>query len=106
MQMVRAGDWKAHYIRAPFGNDDWQLFNLSKDPAELHDLANQYPERLAEMVAAYDAWAVDQNVIPPVGNRDDREFSISWFLDEPCGWWCEARFGFADMLQTLMASDE
>lgn len=105
LRMVRQGEWKAHFIVAPFGNGDWQLFNLKDDPAELHDLANQFPERITAMAAAYDAWAIDQNVIPPIGNRDDREFSLSWFYDEPCNWWCEARFSVVDMLSGLSSSE-
>lgn len=105
LSMVRRGDWKAHFIVAPFGNDDWQLYHLKDDPSELQDLAQQYPERLASMVAAYEAWALDQNVVPPVGNRDGREFSISWFHDEPCDWWCEARFSLVDLLSRFAASD-
>ena len=105
LRMVRQGQWKATFIIAPFGNDDWQLYDLKRDPAELHDLAERYPERLLEMTDAYDAWAIDQNVIPPEGNRDGREFSISWFHDEPCDWWCETRFAVVDLLAQLTASD-
>ena len=103
--MVRQQDWKALFINPPFGNGDWQLFNLKDDPAELHDLTEKHSDRLGAMVAAYDAWAIDQNIIPPVGSRDGREFSMSWFYDERCDWWCEARFDVVDLLMQL-SSDE
>ena len=104
-RMVREQEWKAMFLLPPFGNSEWQLFNLKNDPAELHDLAQQQPERLSGMVAAYDAWAIDQKVIPPVGSRDGRNFSMSWFYDESCNWWCEARFGVVDLLLQLSADD-
>ena len=104
-KMVRQQDWKALFINPPFGNGDWQLFNLKDDPAELHDLTEKHSDRLGAMVAAYDAWAIDQNIIPPVGSRDGREFSMSWFYDKRCDWWCEARFDVVDLLMQL-SSDE
>ena len=105
MKMVRQGAWKSLLIVPPFGPNKWQLFNVKDDPAELHNLARQYPQRLVDMVAVYDAWAVDQNVIPPVGTRDGREGSMSWLYDEPCDWWCSARFGLVDLLQRIRAPD-
>jgi arylsulfatase len=42
----------------------WELYDMEADRTELHDLASQQPERVAEMVAAYDAWAARCGVIP------------------------------------------
>lgn len=36
---------------------EWQLYNLKNDRTELHDLAKQYPEKVAEMAGLYNAWA-------------------------------------------------
>jgi len=36
-----------------------QLFNLIEDPAERHDRAAEFPERVAEMKSLYDAWFND-----------------------------------------------
>jgi arylsulfatase len=35
----------------------WQLFDLSKDPSEQHDLAAQHPTKLKELADAWMAWA-------------------------------------------------
>lgn len=43
---IRDGDWKA----VSFRGEAWELYDLSNDRTELHDLAEQQPERLASMV--------------------------------------------------------
>ena len=42
---VRVGDWKL--VR--WGDDPWELYDLSKDLTETTDLAEQYPEKVAEL---------------------------------------------------------
>ena len=50
---ARVGDWKLvrqkDYIEG--------LFNLAEDPEERNDLSRERPEKLAEVVAAYNAWS-------------------------------------------------
>jgi arylsulfatase len=41
----------------PGGRGDWELYDLATDRSERHDLAAAQPERVAAMVAAYEAWA-------------------------------------------------
>lgn len=60
---IRKGDWKALLLDPPFGSNQWQLFNLNVDPGETTDLARQEPEKLAEMVAAWNVYASESNVI-------------------------------------------
>lgn len=53
LQAVRVGDWKLRYKTAEGRHADTnrpQLFNLSEDIAEQHDLADQYPEKVQELV--------------------------------------------------------
>lgn len=64
---VRKGDFKLIYISAPFGNDDWQLYDLSKDPAELNDLSQQLPELRQEMIDIWKEYAKEVGVILPPG---------------------------------------
>lgn len=40
----------------PLGTGEWELFDLSNDPAELHDLSNDQPETLREMVALWNQY--------------------------------------------------
>lgn len=60
---VRSQDWKLvqpHGREEPWnGQTEFQLFNITNDPYEQHDLAAQYPERVAELKRAYERWFDD-----------------------------------------------
>lgn len=58
---VRDGKWK---LVARGATGKWQLYNLAKDRSELNDLAHEQPERVAELSAAWNAWATRVNVKP------------------------------------------
>jgi arylsulfatase len=51
---IRVGDWKL-VSKHP---GDWELYDLAADRTEMHDLARQQPERVREMSAQWDAWAL------------------------------------------------
>jgi len=63
---VRLGDWKllaAH-------EEPWQLYNLAEDRTELIDVASKFPQKVAELKAAYEQWAARCGVEPwPVKRR-------------------------------------
>ncbi len=60
---ARSQDWKL--VQPLGGGEKWngktafQLYDMAHDPLELHDLAAQHPDRVAELKAAYDAWFDD-----------------------------------------------
>jgi arylsulfatase len=61
---VRQGDWKIVWDRAqPEAERRWQLFNLATDPSEQHDLSAAAPERVAQLVAAWDRYDEENGVI-------------------------------------------
>lgn len=62
---IRQGEWKIRWQHKPLGKGAWELFNLAKDPAERTDLAAAQPEKVKSMVALWDAYARDNNVILP-----------------------------------------
>ena len=64
---VRKGDYKLVWLPLPFGNDDWQLYDLSKDPAELNDLSEQRPELRQEMIGIWEQYSKDVGVVLPPG---------------------------------------
>lgn len=55
-QAIRRGSWKAVWIPAPRGKDDWELYDLARDPAEMKDLAAQEPEVLAELLRLWEEY--------------------------------------------------
>jgi len=60
---MRRGNYKARYIPAPFGDEQWKLFNVKIDPGETKDLAAEHPEILDELKQAWDAYTVEVGVI-------------------------------------------
>jgi arylsulfatase A-like enzyme len=64
---VRKGDLKLVWLPIPFGNDDWQLYDLSKDPAELNDLSQERPKLRKEMIGIWKQYSKDVGVVLPPG---------------------------------------
>ncbi len=62
---IRIGAWKLVHMPKPYGSGDWQLYDLGGDLAESHDLAAARPDKVAELRAAWDAYARDNHVILP-----------------------------------------
>ena len=58
--------WK---IVRPNHKEKWELYNLNEDRSEQHNLAEKYPEKVAEMAAAYDEWAKRCMVEPSPGRK-------------------------------------
>jgi arylsulfatase len=65
MDAYRRGDWKVLRLPEPYGNGDWQLYDLAADPGELHDLAAEYPERTSSLADAWQVYADANGVIEP-----------------------------------------
>lgn len=58
---VRQGDWK---LVSEYPQNKWQLYNLKSDRSELKDLVTENPEKVEELIAAYNNWASRVGVIP------------------------------------------
>ena len=65
---VRQEDFKAVSVSPPYGTSQWQLYNLAIDPGEVHNLAQQQPEKLEKFKAAWERYADDVGVVP-MGKR-------------------------------------
>ncbi|MCK4839239.1 MAG: arylsulfatase, partial [Desulfobulbaceae bacterium] len=72
---VRKGDFKLVWLPAPFGNNDWQLYDLSKDPAELNDLSKAEPILRKEMIEIWNEYSKDVGVILSAGGAMSFEFN-------------------------------
>lgn len=89
---IWADGWKAVTLHAkrmpwdlavtlPFDQDEWELYNVAEDFSEAKNLAEENPEKLAEMVAMFDEEAWKYNVYPlyddmiaRLGAQQDRLF--------------------------------
>lgn len=65
---IRKGDWKLLWVAGQNGEDRWELFNLANDPGETSDLSLSEPEKLEEMLVAWEAYVSDSNVTLPLGD--------------------------------------
>jgi arylsulfatase A-like enzyme len=59
------GEWKIRWEWKPYGKGDWELFNLAADPSEHKDLAAERPDKLRELLALWDVYSRENNVIVP-----------------------------------------
>ena len=57
---------------SPFENDVWELYNLEEDFSQSNNLADEYPEKLAELKALFEAEAEKNNVFPLDGDLGPR----------------------------------
>jgi arylsulfatase len=62
---VRMHNWKLVWLCTPYGTGDWQLFDLSTDPAETIDLASENPEIRDQLLRHWDEYVSTNNVIVP-----------------------------------------
>jgi len=68
---IRQEDWKISWIYEPLGTEDWQLFNLAKDPGEQQDLSSKFPEKRKQLIALWDEYVKTNGVI--LGTRSPFE---------------------------------
>ena len=64
--------WKLltrHDVRAPYTNEEWQLFDVRADPTELDDVAEQFPDKVRELADAWEAAASENSVFPLTGRE-------------------------------------
>jgi arylsulfatase len=72
---IWADGWKAttyHEAGQPFEQDRWGLYHLDADVSECHDLADEHPDKLQELVELWWIEAGDKGVLP----LDDRTIEL------------------------------
>ncbi len=72
---IWAEGWKAvtrHDKGARFDDDVWELYNVDDDPSECNNLADEMPDKLAEMIDLWWAEAETHGVLP----LDDRMIEL------------------------------
>ena len=81
---LRKDDWKAVYVPGTDGSSQWQLYDLSKDRGEVHDLAETHPDKLAELLAHWRDYVRDNGVIEEAisfFDSDPAAFEAGWISD-------------------------
>jgi arylsulfatase len=58
------GDEITNEVLDDLDANGWELFHIAEDPAECHDLADQHPEKLREMIALWYVEAGKYKVLP------------------------------------------
>ena len=77
---VRKGDWKLLRTEPPFREDRWYLYNVIEDPGETTDLSAGMPDKLDEMIAAWEQFRTQSNVIPAL--RLPNMIRPMWLIDD------------------------
>ncbi len=68
--MIRKGDWKITNTIKPFHAENFELYDLSTDLAEMHDLKLSEPEKYAEMLTEWSKFSKEIKVQLPVSYED------------------------------------
>jgi len=72
------GDYKIVLNRPPLGDGQWHLFNIVEDPGETRDLAGEMPQRLQQMLSAYENYQQEHKVLPvPAGFDNVKQLMLN-----------------------------
>ena len=69
-QAVRQGPWKMVKQAVPYGNGEWQLYNLDEDPAEMKDIASQNPDKISTLGVLWADYIANNNIILPINGEN------------------------------------
>jgi arylsulfatase len=65
MDAWRQGAWKLLRLPPPYGNSDWQLYDLTRDPGETTDVAEDHPDLVRELAVKWEHYARTNEVVHP-----------------------------------------
>mgnify|MGYP003600512615 CR=1 FL=1 len=80
---LRKGDWKIVYANKPWGEGEWELYNVAQDRVESHNLASSQPEKMKEMLAAWKIYVAQNGVleIDELANRPGYSNGARYYED-------------------------
>ena len=62
---LRKGNWKAEWMESPYGNNEWELYDLDKDISQQQNVASLYPDKLKELIKDWEQYEKNNNVTLP-----------------------------------------
>lgn len=65
LRAIRQGRWKAVYMTPPRGDNTWELYDMEKDPGEIHNCAEQEPEALQRLVQHWNVYYSEVGMFDP-----------------------------------------
>ena len=78
----------------PYGKGTWELFDLSKDPGEIYDLADVHSDKLADLLKGWDEYVVSKGVLWGLSGDPDPTNNPNFADDDtldPEGWMTTAK---------------
>ena len=72
---LRKGDWKIVFANAPWGTNDWELFNVAEDRTESRNLAAANPQKLGERLVAWRDYVRETGTLEIPGLADRPGYS-------------------------------
>lgn len=80
---LRKGDWKIVFANAPWGTNDWELYNLAEDRTEGRNLAASNPQKLGEMLVAWRDYVRETGTleIPNLADRPGYSNGAKYYED-------------------------
>ena len=69
-QAVRKGDWKMIKQAQPYGEGEWELYNLKSDPTETKNVSAQYPEKIVQLLQEWESYKANNNIIMPINGEN------------------------------------
>lgn len=72
---LRKGDWKIVYANKPWGEGEWELYNIAQDRVESQNLAASQPQKMKEMLAAWKEYVAHNGVLEIDGLADRPGYS-------------------------------
>ncbi len=70
MRALIQGSWKLSRMTEPFGTGAWELYDLAIDPGETRDQADRNPERVDQMLEAWQEFVQQNGVFDHAGYFD------------------------------------
>ena len=72
---LRKGDWKIVFANAPWGTNDWELYNVAEDRTESRNLAATNPQKLGELLVAWRDYVRETGTLEIPGLADRPGYS-------------------------------